>query len=88
MAKKSSNMYRNPRSRVEEYGRVIKKRGREEYGRVIKKRAQEEPASAASQPSGNRAKHSHRASLPAGSFRIMRRGDEIFGNSFDFLRLG
>ena len=73
IAKKSqaAGMARIPRSRLEE------------YGRVIKKRAQEELASSASavaaQPSGGRTKHSN--NLP-GSFRIMRRGDEIFGRRF------
>ena len=71
LAKKSPavDMTRTSRSRLEEYGRVIKKRAQEE---------QPGPAAADSQP---RAKYANRANLP-GSFRIMRRGEEIFGRSF------
>ena len=72
LAKKSPavDMTRTSRSRLEEYGRVIKKRAQEEQ--------QAGPAAADSQP---RAKYANRANLP-GSFRIMRRGEEIFGRSF------
>ena len=73
IAKKSqaAGMARIPRSRLEEYGRVIKKRAQEELTSSA--------SAAAAQPSGDRTKYSN--NLP-GSFRIMRRGDEIFGRGF------
>ena len=72
IAKKSqatAGMARIPRSRLEEYGRVIKKRAQE--------RLASSASAAAAQPSGERTKYSNN-----GSFRIMRRGDEVFGRGF------
>ena len=68
IAKKSqaAGMARIPRSRLEEYGRGIKKRAQE--------RLASSASAAAAQPSGERTKYSNN-----GSFRIMRRGDEVFG---------
>ena len=65
---KAAGMARIPRSRLEEYGRVIKKRAQEKLA---------SSASAAAQPSGERTKYSNN-----GSFRIMRRGDEVLWRGF------